>query len=101
MTVPDINEEDIREFSTKLEQFAEGLSSQQQALLGMLLVRAVQGDDDVEAHAWWADPTVHFQIMHMTNIEWTFLQNHLLPIIQHASALHHATPAAHFGPHPQ
>jgi hypothetical protein len=102
MTVSDIKEEDIQEFSTKLEQFAEGLPSRQQALLGMLLVRAIQEDaDDVEAHAWWADPTVHLQIMHMTQIEWNFLQQHLAPIIQHAAALHHATPLAHFGPHPQ
>jgi hypothetical protein len=102
MTVPDINEEDIREFSTRLERFAEGLSAQQQALLGILLVRAVQsGDDDVEAHAWWADPAVHFQIMHLTQIEWSFLQNHLVPIIQHAVTAHNATPMSHFGPHPQ
>jgi hypothetical protein len=102
MTVPDINQEDIKEFSSKLEQFAEGLSPQQQALLGMLLVRAVQGDaEDVEAHAWWADPSVHYQIMHMTQIEWSILQHHLSPIIQHAAALHHAVAQAHWEARPQ
>jgi hypothetical protein len=101
MTVPDINEADIQEFSSKLEQFAGELSPQQQSILGMLLVRSVQGDDDVEGHAWWADPTVHFQIAHMTQIEWAYVQQHLHPIIQHAIALHQAAPQAHFGARPQ
>jgi hypothetical protein len=39
--------------------------------------------------------------MHLTQIEWSFLQNHLVPIIQHAVTAHNATPMSHFGPHPQ
>jgi hypothetical protein len=44
---------------------------------------------------------VHYQIMHMTQIEWSILQHHLSPIIQHAAALHHAVAQAHWEARPQ
>jgi hypothetical protein len=86
MTTEEMTEEEIRVFSSKLEEFGNQLSPPEQSLLLMILGRPdLTEEQDVQGHQGMVDPVIIVQtaqhITHLHSVGWQEAHLHIHSLV--------------------